>query len=110
MSDDRNPAPPSSRYHGLPVAALERADGTTILYLRRRFIAPAGSFALLTEHVVGEGDRIDRVAARYLGDSEQFWRICDANAAARPDDLTATPGARIRITLPSGIPGLDDDL
>jgi hypothetical protein len=110
VSDDRNPAPPGSRYHGVPVATLESPDGTTRLYLRRRFIAPAASFALLSEHMVGEGDRVDRLAARYLGDSTQYWRICDANGVQRPDELTAAPGRRIRITLPSGIPGTPDDL
>lgn len=110
MTDDHNQSPPGSRYAGLPVAAHVGDDGTTRLYLRRRFIAPAATFATLTEHVVVEGDRIDRVAAHYLGDSLQYWRICDANAAVRPADLCATPGRRLRITLPSGIPGEPDDL
>jgi hypothetical protein len=33
------------------------------------------------------------------------WRLCDANGAMRPDELTETPGRRLRITLPEGIPG-----
>ena len=37
----------------------------------------------------------------------QFWRVCDANAAMRPDELTETIGRRLRITLPEGIPGPD---
>ena len=41
----------------------------------------------------------------YLGDPEQFWRVCDANRAMRPDELTETIGRRLRITLPEGIPG-----
>ena len=35
--------------------------------------------------------------AQYLGDPEQFWRICDANDAMRPDDLTAEVGRRLLI-------------
>ena len=63
-------------------------------------------FALLLEHTVTEGDRLDNIAARYLGDPEQFWRICDANGVMRPDELTETVGRRLRITMPEGIPGV----
>jgi hypothetical protein len=45
------------------------------------------------------------IAAQYLGDPEQFWRICDGNRAMRPDELTETIGRRLRITLPAGITG-----
>ena len=41
-----------------------------------------------------------------MGDPEAFWRIADANSALRPQDLTRTPGRRLRITLPEGIPGV----
>jgi hypothetical protein len=98
--------PPNSRYHGSETARLETVDGQGILYLRRRFIPPPERLALLQEHVVTEGDRLDRLAARYLGDPEQFWRICDANGAFRPDELTETPGRVLRITLPEGVPGV----
>src|SRR5262249_54430007 len=97
--------PPSSRYHGVEVASLETADGRTIAYLRRRFIPPPEQLALLEQHLVTEGDRLDLLAARYLGDPEQFWRICDANGGFRPDELTETPGRVLRITLPEGVPG-----
>ena len=52
-----------------------------------------------------QGDRLDNITAQYLGDPEQFWRICDANDAMRPDELTETIGRRLRITLPEGMPG-----
>ena len=84
---------------------LETADGKTIVYLRRRFVPPPERFALLSEHIVTEGERLDNIAAQYLGDPEQFWRICDANGAMRPEELTETVGRRLRITLPEGIPG-----
>ncbi|MGH7229842.1 MAG: LysM domain-containing protein, partial [Nitrospiraceae bacterium] len=41
----------------------------------------------------------------YVGDPEQFWRLCDANAAMRPEELTGIIGRVLRITLPEGIPG-----
>jgi hypothetical protein len=97
--------PPTSRYHGIDTATLETADGKTIVFLRRRFVPPPERFALLQEHSVAEGDRLDNLAAQYLGDPEQFWRLCDANAAMRPDELTDTAGRALRITLPEGIPG-----
>ena len=100
-SGSTSPFEPNSRYHGLPVASYRLPDGRTVLYLRRRFIPPPGRFPLLQEHQVRQGDRLDLVAARYIGDPLAFWRICDANAAIRPDDLTDTPGRRLRITAPS---------
>ena len=99
---------PNSRYQGIPTAMLETPDGRKIIYLRRRFVPPPERFALLQEHTVVERDRLDNITAQYLGDPELFWRICDANRAMRPDELTETIGRRIRITLPEGIPGTED--
>lgn len=96
---------PTSRYFSTETATHETADGKLIRYLRRRFLPPLDRFTLIQEHVVTEGDRLDNITARYLGDSEQFWRVCDANAAMHPDELTKTIGRRLRITLPEGIPG-----
>ena len=97
--------PPTSRYYGLRTATLEASDGAIVIYVQRRFLPQPERFALLQEHVVASGDRLDNITAQYLGDPEQFWRICDANAAMRPDELTETIGRRLRITLPEGIPG-----
>ena len=100
-----NPFPVSSRYYGIETAAQKTADGKTIVYVRRRFVPSADRFELLLEHSVTQGDRLDNVTAKYLGDPEQFWRVCDANNAMQPDELTATIGRKLRITLPEGIPG-----
>jgi len=97
--------PPTSRYHGIEMATLETSNGKIIIHIRRRFCPSPERFALLQEHVVVQGDRLDNITAKYLGDPEQFWRICDANAAMRPDKLTEIIGRRIRITLAEGIPG-----
>lgn len=98
--------PPTSRYALTPTASLERADGGTVTYLRRRFVPAPENFALLQWHRVVQGERLDNIAARYLGDPEQFWRLCDANRALRPEELTGTIGRQLRITLPLGIPGV----
>jgi hypothetical protein len=96
----------TSRYYGIEVTSIETADGRTVVYLRRRIVPLPERFALLQEHVVKQIERLDHIAARYVGDPEQFWRICDANAAMRPEELTETEGRRLRITLPDGVPGM----
>jgi len=95
----------TSRYYGIATVTLETADGRKITFVRRRFVPPPERFELLLEHVVSEGERLDNITAEYLGDPEQFWRVCDANGALRPEELVETVGRRIRITLPEGIPG-----
>lgn len=97
--------PPSSRYFNSETATLDLGGGRQVIYLKRRFVPPPDRFILLRVHEVVQGDRLDNVTARYLTDPEQFWRVCDANRAMRPDDLTAEIGRRLRITLPEGIPG-----
>jgi hypothetical protein len=84
-------------------------DGTEVAYLRRHFHSPPENFALLQEHTVTEGERLDHIAAKYLGDPEQFWRLCDANGAVRPNELIASVGRTIRITLPENIPGTKNE-
>ena len=95
---------PTSRYASLPVARLTLDDGIEIAYVRRRFIPPSNRFATIGAHEVQGHERLDHITATHLGDPEQFWRICDANEAIDPLELTVT-GRRIRITLPEGIPG-----
>jgi hypothetical protein len=96
--------PPSSRYHGIETAKLEGPGGTAVVYLRRRFVPQPDRFSVLGEHPVVDGERLDHIAARRLGDPELFWRICDANRALRPDDLLEI-GRRLIITLPEGVAG-----
>lgn len=100
--------PPGSRYHGLAALQHTRTDGITVAYLQRRFLPQPEAFATLQEHTVAAGDRIDNLAATTLGDPLQYWRICDANRAMRPAELTETIGRRLRITLPEGLPGVSD--
>ncbi len=97
---------PTSRYYGIEAITIETERQGTIAYIRRRFIPQPDHFQLLQEHVVTEKERLDSITHRYLSDPEQFWRICDANGAMEPNDLTDTIGKKIRITLPEGIPGM----
>lgn len=102
--------PPNSRYHRTETAVLQTPDGE-VIYLRRRFLPHPSRFSLLQYHTVTQGERLDHIAAEYIGDAVQFWRIADANNAMKPDDLTAEPGRKLRITMPEGVPGpgIDDD-
>jgi hypothetical protein len=95
---------PTSRYYSIPTTTLKTPDGRTIIYLTRRFVPQPEDFALLSYYTVKQGDRLDNVSAANLGDPELFWRLCDANRATRPDDLTSVVGLQLRITLPEGIP------
>lgn len=96
--------PVTSRYYNIEVATMQTGDGRTVSYLRRRFV-PSGTTAIaLATYTVIQGDRLDNVTARFMGDPEQFWRVCDANNALRPDDLTdeSQIGHSLVIPLPQG--------
>jgi hypothetical protein len=84
---------------------MTTADRRTVAYVRRRFVPQPGQLAQLQQHTVGQVDRLDVIAAQYLGDPELFWRICDANRAMRPEELLSPVGRMLRICLPAGVPG-----
>lgn len=100
--------PLTSRYYAVTTAIHETSADKQIIYLKRRFIPQPERFELLQEHTVTQGDRLDNITARYLGDPEAFWRVCDANRVMRPGELEEPEaiGRRLRITLPEGIPGV----
>ena len=91
----------TSRYYTVDTAQLVTADGKTIVYLRRRRVPQPEEFVTLREHSVVDGDRLDNITAQFVGDPEQFWRLCDLNRVQRPVDLTATPGTAV------GVPSLE---
>jgi nucleoid-associated protein YgaU len=97
--------PPQSRYATTGTAVFTTPDGRSIAFLERRFLPDPAVFFVAQRVKVTDGDRLDNIAARTLGQAELYWRICDANGAMRPEDLTATPGRVLEITLPAGIAG-----
>lgn len=98
------PFGPSSRYAGLEITRID-VRGEPVVYVRRRFLPQPERFSVLGEHTVVRGERLDHIAAHYFGDPELFWRICDANRAMRPEELTEEEGRRVAITLPDGVQG-----
>lgn len=99
------PFPANSRYHLVETTTMAGADGAEIVYLKRRFVPAPETMTVIREHSVQGGDRLDKLAARYLGDAELFWQICDANRAMQPQALTETAGVTVVIAMPGGIPG-----
>jgi len=84
-----------SRYERVPDGLYTARDGRQIRYKRLRTFpaaAPAQGF-----HAVAQGDRLDLISYDGYRDPEQYWRICDANGALRPDDLLAVVGRRLAI-------------
>jgi hypothetical protein len=99
--------PTDSRYYGSPTLTYTAPNGQSQTYLAPRVVPQPGAanYATVARHTVKQGDRLDLLAATYLGDPLMFWLLCDANGAVRPDALTETPGTVLNITLPQGVPG-----
>lgn len=93
----------TSRYFNIATTTMSVPDedgGTReIRYVERRFIPSADNQTTLVEHTVTQGERLDNITARYLGDPAQFWRVCDANSVMVPEELEQT-GRIIEIALP----------
>jgi hypothetical protein len=98
----------NSRYAAVETVRMTVSDNRDpdgeprqIAYKRRRFIPGLEGTTPLVDHTVIEGDRLDNLAARYLGDPTELWRICDANIVLRPDELEGELGRSIHIALPA---------
>jgi hypothetical protein len=90
----------TSRYAQLGNQVYTDEQGQPIIYKQRRFLPQGSTQPLLTTVTVADGDRLDLIAARTLGASEQFWRICDANDAMNPFTLTDEVGRVLRVSPP----------
>lgn len=75
---------PNSRYAGVePYNVVDRwGRAVTVV---PAFEAPAQT--LLGVHLRLEGQRLDHLAHRYLGDPTAFWRICELNGVMLPEAL-----------------------
>jgi len=68
------------------------SDGTSLGMRQRIDTTPRHADRL---HIVVEGDRLDLLAHRYLGDARLWWIICDYNDLFFP--LALEPGLALRI-------------
>ncbi|OLE72175.1 MAG: hypothetical protein AUI36_01625 [Cyanobacteria bacterium 13_1_40CM_2_61_4] len=87
------PVKPDSRFADLPVLATVAPDGSVrnVIALRlRRPVLPVAA-----RHRVQQGDEVDLLARRLLGDERLWWRVLDANALVYPLDLE--PGAMVDV-------------
>jgi hypothetical protein len=107
--------PGRSRYSGVPVVSSRVPDGRggtrEVRHLGRRRLPPPtdrapvagpyGEVVPLAHHRVTEGDRLDLLAARYLGDPLAAWQVCDANGVLDPEILVAPDAVgRVLVILP----------
>jgi hypothetical protein len=72
--------------------------GHEIRYAGRRFIPSSEEMTIIAEQTVTQGDRLDNITARHVGDPTQFWRLCDANEVMIPEELEQI-GKKIRISM-----------
>ncbi len=90
---------PDSRYYELETKKMKKGD-REITYKARRFLPRGEKKQIITEVSVGQGDRLDQITSRSLGLPTLFWRICDANNAMNPAELTDKPGETLKIPIP----------
>lgn len=93
----------NSRYYKIQDADItfrdEEGREHRLVYKRRRFIPPIEDSSTILEHTVLQGERLDNITARYMGDPTLFWKICDVNLILKPDELTDETGRLIKIAL-----------
>jgi hypothetical protein len=77
-----------SRYY----VGTRAQDSGTMFTFRNKTLEEAQFFAYIWK----ESDRIDTVAAKFLGDPQIWWKITDINEHIQ-DPWNITPGVGIRI-------------
>ena len=97
---------PTSRYIDVGITSIQAIRNgvpVEIRFVSRRFIPPPAANLTIIRYSVKQGDRVDNLAARFLGDPTQFWRVADVNVVLRPTELTDTLGETIEIALALGV-------
>jgi len=85
---------PGSRYERVPTDVYVDRDGRQRPYVLLRTFPPVPPTQ--QEHEFAEHERLDLIANAFFSDSEQFWRICDANRTLQPESLEVV-GRRLHI-------------
>lgn len=84
----------TSRYRGLDVFNAPAGDGPRATVAIRRY-APPPSTAVNYQHRVTGVESVEYLSWRFYGNSEQWWRIADANPVTFPLDWR--PGAAVAV-------------
>jgi hypothetical protein len=84
---------PASRH---AAAGTYRVDPDVELFVPRMRTRPP----VVRRHMVSLTDRLDIVAAAYLGDPHLYWRIADTNPSLPPERLVE-PGSTLDIPGPA---------
>lgn len=91
---------PSSRYANVPTRRYVAPDGREIVYVAARILPAPERLAPMTIHRVEQAERVDLLGARYYGDPEQYWRICDANRVDWPPQAGVQADERLVVPMP----------
>lgn len=86
---------PSSRYASAGTYPVRTSRGATVVATRLPIRPRPPVRAVHPRH---DAQRLDLIAAHYLGDATASWRLCDAADVMSPDALAA----RARIPIPGG--------
>jgi hypothetical protein len=84
---------PSSRYATAGTYAARTTSGQAVIATRLPIRTQP---AIRGFHARNDTQRLDLLAAHYLGDATASWRLCDAGDAICPDALAV----RARIAIP----------
>lgn len=93
------PVPRGSRFADLPVFEVTGPDGLPrhVIGLRLTATDTPGERV----HRVRQGEAVDLIARRHLGDEGSWWRILDVNPLRYPLDLA--PGEQLRLPAPGQV-------
>jgi hypothetical protein len=75
---------PGSRYLEADTYTTRTASGAAVTAVR---LPIRSAPATRGEHARTDSQRLDLLAAHFLGDATAFWRLCDAGRATAPDAL-----------------------
>jgi hypothetical protein len=89
----------ASRYASIEDAEYIMPDDRVVIYKKRRILPRGEEMPVLATVTVEKKDRLDLLTARTIGQSDQFWRIADANNAMHPLWLMTT-GRHLRVPVP----------
>jgi len=89
------PVRSDSRFAELPLVASIAPDGSVRHVVSLRLRRP--SLEVAARHRVQQGQAVDLLARRLLGDERLWWRLLDVNPLIYPLDVDLEPGTIIGV-------------